>query len=533
MCAAPAAHAQAPSPFNVSAALETRDGAAVVRVALKIPAGHFIYADHFKVEAADGVSLVPLNLPEPAVIFDKFSEAEKEVVNKDFEALYKAETGVGRFTVRVSFQGCSETVCFFPETKTFELGGAAGTPGAIPGPKGPGAAPETPAGPSSWLDEASHFRVSAAETGYLGKDGFLSFLDRGAARRERSSPRAAGKSADTPSAGTSGRFGLLATIVGILIGGLGLNLTPCVLPLIPINLAIIGAGARAGSRRRGFALGAVYGGGIALVYGLLGLVAVLTGSKFGALNSSPWFNLIIAVVFVLLALAVFDVIAIDFTRFQGRGPSGGGKKGLYPAALILGAVSALLAGACVAPVVISVLLLAGNLYSKGAVVGLLLPFLLGLGMALPWPFAGAGLSVLPKPGRWMTGVKYAFGVLILVMAVYYGHLAYQLFRVRGAAGTGASARPSDTLLAEGFARARAEGKPVFIDFWATWCKNCLAMDKTTFKDPDVQKRLQDFVVVKYQAELPNESPAREVLDHFGALGLPTYVILLPEGVGVQ
>ena len=103
----------------------------------------------------------------------------------------------------------------------------------------------------------------------------------------------------------------------ILLGGLALNLTPCVLPMIPVNLAVIGAGARAGSRRNGFLLGGLYGLAIAVTYGILGAFVVLTGSTFGALNSSPWFTLGIALVFVLLALGMFDVFHIDFSRFEG------------------------------------------------------------------------------------------------------------------------------------------------------------------------------------------------------------------------
>ena len=81
-------------------------------------------------------------------------------------------------------------------------------------------------------------------------------------------------------------MGTLATLLLIAAGGFLLNFTPCVLPMIPINLAIIGAGTRARSRTEGFRNGAIYGLGMALAYGTLGLVVVLTGSKFGTLNSS-------------------------------------------------------------------------------------------------------------------------------------------------------------------------------------------------------------------------------------------------------
>jgi thiol:disulfide interchange protein len=275
---------------------------------------------------------------------------------------------------------------------------------------------------------------------------------------------------------------------------------------------------------------------MAVVYGLLGLMVVLTGSKFGALNASPWFNAAIALAFVVLALGMFGLINVDFSRFRGPGGGGQARRGRQTAiAFGAGAVSALLAGACVAPVVISVLVLSTKLYSQGNIAGLPLPFVLGLGMGLPWPFAGAGLTFLPKPGKWMASVKYAFGVLIVVFAAYYAHLAWGLFRVSRAttqlaAGPsgGVSASPdANTALAYSLRMARQQARPVFVDFAASWCKNCAAMDETVFSRTDIQQRLRDFVVIRYEAEQPNESPAREVLDRFGVLGLPTYLVLKP------
>jgi thiol:disulfide interchange protein len=88
-------------------------------------------------------------------------------------------------------------------------------------------------------------------------------------------------------------------------------------------------------------------------------------------------------------------------------------------------------------------------------------------------------------------------------------------------------------LADGLARAEREQKPVLIDFWATWCKNCLTMDKTTLADPEVSKALDGYVKIKFQAEDPDVEPAKTVMARFDAIGLPTYVILRPKGAGRQ
>ena len=237
---------------------------------------------------------------------------------------------------------------------------------------------------------------------------------------------------------------------------------------------------------------------------------------------------------------MFDVFQIDFTRFDrllGKRESKAAHqtRSKWLVAFTLGAIAALLAGACVAPVVISVLLMATDLHAKGVAIGLALPFLLGVGMALPWPFMGASLSFLPKPGKWMVWVKYSFGVVIILFAAYYGHIAYGLFRTQSgssslAAGPGGTTvvAGADQTLTKALQEARASGKSVFVDFAASWCKNCEAMDLTVFNQTNVQRRLKDFIVVKYQAERPNESPAKDVLDHFKVMGLPTYLVIAPR-----
>ncbi|MFU8780244.1 MAG: cytochrome c biogenesis protein CcdA [Kiritimatiellia bacterium] len=492
-------------PFGVEVKWEQEQ----LSIAFSVPEKHYLYDRHLEV-VADGAELLPLARPEPVTVYDAFMEENMDVFKQDF-VLRFGVAGITNpdFSVTVRYMGCDDEICFMPQTRVFHpartAGDADGRATLMPG-------AAVHADGTIFAD----FEMIGMDAGYRNVADFLAFIERVEAGEGMQRGRLEQ---------LFDRYGIVLGIVFTLAFGFLLNLTPCVLPMIPINLAIIGAGSQAGSRARGFGLGAVYGAGISLVYGVLGVVVVLTGAQFGTLNANPWFNVGIAILFLLLALAMFDVFQIDFSRFQtvvGQNTN----RGPVWTAFLFGGVAALLAGACVAPAVISVLVLSTGFYQAGHPQALLLPFVLGLGMALPWPFAGAGLSFLPKPGRWMEWVKRGFGVLILLAAVYYGHIGINLLR-----RTGGSAQAVD---ADGFwmhdpvgavAKARETGQDLFVDFWATWCKNCLAMDRTTFQDEAVVQSLEPYVRLKFQAEDPSDPATKRVLDLFGVKGLPSYVIL--------
>ncbi|MEI6786873.1 MAG: cytochrome c biogenesis protein CcdA [bacterium] len=532
--------AYAADPFRIAFSQATEGSNVLVSVSVSVPSGHHVYADQVEASLEGGARLRQVGGDSPVTIHDSLSDSERPAFSRDVKLIYNAGVPTpGRSVVKFSYQGCNEQECFFPKTLFYTLRTVGLEPAeAIVKGGGERIAERT----SGWIGMTGTPVISARASGYMGASDFLVFLDRAEGKDVSGIP---GRTtwASRIKAGFL-LFGINPveflkihgawwTILLIVIGGLLLNLTPCVLPMIPINLAILGVGAQNSTRARGLLLGSCYGLGIALVYGVLGLVVVLTGSQFGALNSMPWFNGVIGIIFVALALAMFDVFTIDFTRFQSVGTgSGSPGQGRVAAAFIMGGVAALLAGACVAPVVIAVLLLSGNLYSHGAGIGLALPFILGLGMALPWPLAGAGLTFLPKPGNWMTWIKKGFGVFILLFAVYYFSLAYQGLRgaqVSQQAGVGVyQITASDHDRWTDILRESAgSGKPVLIDFWATWCKNCEAMELTTFKDAKVKGRLSHYLVVKFQAEKSTDPATREALETFGVRGLPSYVVLKP------
>jgi thiol:disulfide interchange protein DsbD len=355
--------------------------------------------------------------------------------------------------------------------------------------------------------------------------------------------------------------GLLA-FFGIFLLGLGLNLTPCVYPMMSVTLALFGAR----EERRLLArvpAALVYMVGIAITYSLLGVVAAMTGTLFGAALQSPIVLVAIAVVLAAMALSMFGLYEIQvpsglLTRLSTS--SATGLVGVFLSGVMVG----LFAAPCVGPPIVALLAVVAQ--SGKPWFGFAAFFVLSIGLGLPYLVLGTFtglLQALPRSGAWMVWVKEVFGVLLLAVALFYLSLAVEpgvsgwivpaalvlggaylgfLVRGEGAApafrwvqrGLGMAAiaggvwmavtTPTQGIRWEPYTEARlthavAAGQPVLLDFYADWCVSCKEMERFTFTDPAVRARMSRMLLLK--ADVTANTPEdAALLGRFGLFGPP-------------
>jgi thiol:disulfide interchange protein DsbD len=213
---------------------------------------------------------------------------------------------------------------------------------------------------------------------------------------------------------------LLIVMAIFFVGGLGLAFTPCVLPMIPILSSIIAGQGAAATPRRSFLLSLVYVLGMATTYTVAGAAFAAVGKQAQAFFQQPWIIISFAVLFVVLALAMFGLFelripAVLETRLSAA--SGRQKTGSLVGTAIMGALSALVVTACVAPPLVAALAVIGQ--AGDVPRGALALFAMAIGMGAPLLLVGvAGGRFLPHAGPWMTTVKALFGVMLLGVAVW-------------------------------------------------------------------------------------------------------------------
>lgn len=448
---------------------------------ISVPRGYFLYADKLDVDfiTLEGIHLDDIVYPPSVLKKDPLTGESVEMYARDVDVVVKGRIplslGVGtrELIARVYYQGCSSKHCFRPRTKDVEL----------------------------------EVRIVQPES-----------VEREAARGIRSLLKAA-DFAHVLNAG------VIWTLLVVLLAGVLTSLTPCVWPVIPVMLVVIGVERQRSFMRNAFlALSLV--AGLVLVYSVLGIAAVALGRNLGFIFQQRWFVVLVAVFFIAMSLSLFGVFEIQLSkrwahRFHQLG--GEGFRGAFLSGLGLG----LIASPCSGPVIAA--LLGYVALQKSYFIGFALVVVYGLGMGMIIVALGAAYGMVAdklRSGPWMVWVKRSLGVVLLIPAAFY---VGSLLHWKPSAT--AKERPIVEwveIVEDGIEFARRSGRPLMLDFYADWCPPCRKLDKSFFNRNDIVGLSYQLVPVRVNATYESDR-VRRLMDKYGVMGMPTFIFLSPQG----
>ena len=325
---------------------------------------------------------------------------------------------------------------------------------------------------------------------------------------------------------------LVVALLLSFLGGLGSAFTPCVLPLIPITLAFIGVRREGKGVGRNFILSLFLVLSMALTYAVIGLLAAIFGKGLGFLFQNIWFLIFTIVLYIVFALSLLGLFELQLPLGVRNALAKMGGQGVW-GAIVSGFTIGFLAAPCLGPLIASLLLYVAE--RQDLLRGFALLFFYGLGLGSIFLVVGTFYHQLASKvhgGPYMVWIKRAFAAILLIPAFYYGSIAWSHFkRERIPESRGVTFWNLD--LDQAFTKAKEEGKPLFVDFFATWCLPCLEMEAKTFSDDKVQQLLvHRFVPLKI--DCTQETPqCQKMVERYSVIGWPTFLILKPTGEVIQ
>ena len=327
-------------------------------------------------------------------------------------------------------------------------------------------------------------------------------------------------------------------ILGVLLFGILLSFTPCVLPMLPIISAILLGQQTQPTPRRQLILSSSYVLGMAVTNTLLGILVATIGASLSSYLFNPWVQGAFALLLIWMAGALFGWYEMRLlpARFENalqrytHQPRG---NGIYRA-LIMGMLAALLVGPCVTPPLAAILLMIAH--AGSIALGAMLLFFLTLGMGLPLILLAVGAGqLLPRSGPWLARVKYLFAILLLLLAGWFVWLSLPKTsqqRITQTSTIQPSHNTSPFILIQDIKQLKQylsnTRLPVMLDFYADWCMSCKEMELLTFTDPGVRQSLEKMQLLKI--DMTDNTPEHQILlKHFDLFGPPAILFFNSAG----
>lgn len=511
---------------------------AELQIKLALMPGYHAYTERFKLVAIEpaGLKIGKLRISPMVKFFDQVTKTMKDgienqaVIDATVEISESTQSGKIQGDFALTYQACTEKFCLLPKTvpvhADFEVVG------------GPGGTIKQPPAQSAQLIDLAHTNI-------------------------------------------------LLILLSVFLAGMLTSLTPCIYPMIPITLAIIGSRGKGATKWHGFSTSLVYVLGIAVTYAVLGVIAARTGSLFGSLMNSPWVAWLIAILFVIMAFSMYGMFEMQAPAFI-RDRLGNRKLAAgYPGAFAAGLLAGIVASPCVGPVLVAILTYTAGTQSSALGFILLFTFAMGIGVLLiaVGTFSHL-LQHLPRSGPWMESVKFTFGTVMVGAALYYLrpvvatwvfhalvaaaliliasffgafqvglHSPFQQLKkgllltafwigllfaaatanhwlqiVPSGRATADSGLIWNQFSEEKLAQARKNGRAIIVDFSADWCGACHELDEKTYTDDDVKEFAEQNKFTLLKVDATQSTPEiTELSRKHGVVGLPTILFYGSSG----